>query len=160
MSVNESEDLVSISAPRRLKKTKTSRSVSSHASNKSRKSRKQNIVIKKTQVAEFFEDQAELGSDNEDADDAKRMIDRNDVEENEDGLDSDLDGFIDHTKDGRGEINLGDDEEIEDLEEAARMKYMLDIHNDDKLRTKIAMEQAIYGRNKKRKRAEADIEDE
>jgi len=53
MSVNESEDIVSISAPRRLKKTKTSRSVSSHASNatnksrKSRKSNKQNIVIKK-----------------------------------------------------------------------------------------------------------------
>ena len=166
MSVNESEDIVSISAPRRLKKTKTSRSVSSHASNatnksrKSRKSNKQNIVIKKNQVAGFFEDEAELGSDNEEGDDAQRMIDRNDAEENEDGLDSDLDGFIDHTKDGRDEVNLGDDEEIEDLEDAARNAYLMDIHNDDKMRTKLAMEAAIYGRNKKRKRDEAEIEDE
>jgi len=36
----------------------------------------------------------------------------------------------------------------------------MDIHNDDKMRTKIAMEAAIYGRNKKRKRQDADIEDE
>jgi len=30
------------------------------------------------------------------------MIDKDDIEENEDGLDSDLDGFIDHTN-GREE---------------------------------------------------------
>lgn len=43
----------------------------------------------------MFEDEAELGSDDEDHADRVKKIDRDDVEENEDGLDEDLEGFID-----------------------------------------------------------------
>jgi hypothetical protein len=52
----------------------------------------------------FLEQEAELGSDDEENDDNVRRIDKNDEEEDEDGLDSDLDGFV----------VKGDDEEIGD----------------------------------------------
>lgn len=162
MSVtNESDQVPKISAPRRLKKTKSQASVSSNHDGASVKEKKRALIqIPKSQLAGFFEDEAELGSDDEEHDDVdKKAINRQDIEENEEGLDSDLDGFIDHTKDGRGDQGAGgDDWEIEDLEEAARLKFMQDMHNDDKLRTKLAMEAAIYGR-KKRSRAEAGLED-
>ena len=110
-------------------------------------------------MAGFFEDEAELGSDDEANDAIQKEINRQDHEENEDGLDADLEGFIDFTKDGRGEQAIQrDDQEIEDLEDAARLKFIQDMQNDDKLRTKKAMEAAIFGR-KKRNRDEAGIDD-
>jgi len=45
-------------------------------------------------MAGFFDQEAELGSDDEDNDDVRIVINKNDVEENEDGLDDDLDGFV------------------------------------------------------------------
>lgn len=80
---------------------------------------------KKSDLVGFFEDEAELGSDDENNDAIKKEINKNDVEENEEGLDSDLEGFIDHTKYGRGEevMNL-DEDEIEDLEDGARQKFL------------------------------------
>lgn len=110
-------------------------------------------------MAGFFEDEAELGSDDEANDAIQKEINRQDHEENEDGLDADLEGFIDFTKDGRGEQAIQrDDQEIEDLEDAARLKFIQDMQNDDKMRTKKAMEAAIFGR-KKRNRDEAGIDD-
>jgi hypothetical protein len=52
----------------------------------------------------LFDEEAELGSDDEDKDDIKKDINRNDEEENDDDLDSDLEGFV----------VRGDDEEIGD----------------------------------------------
>ena len=73
-------------------------------------------------VAGFFEDEAELGSDDENNDDAKKAINKQDAEENEDGLDSDLDGFVDH----------GDVEEIGDPDFNAEAKFIQDLKEDDK----------------------------
>lgn len=50
-------------------------------------------------LGKMFEDEAELGSDNEEKDNLKKDINKNDAEENEDGLDSDLDGFVVHNED-------------------------------------------------------------
>lgn len=44
------------------------------------------------------------------------------------------------------------------MEEAARLKFIQDMHDDDKKRTKLAMEAAIFGR-KKRNRDEAGIDE-
>ena len=53
--------------------------------------------MEKKKIKNFFEDEAELGSDDEENDDVRKHIDRlNDDEENEEGLDDDLDGFVDH----------------------------------------------------------------
>ena len=52
-------------------------------------------------MRQFLEMEADLGSDNEDNERLK-VIDRGDAEENEEGQDRDLDGFVVH----------GDDEEI------------------------------------------------
>lgn len=70
---------------------------------------KQKIKTKRdTHVKSMFLDtEADLGSDNEANDDKVKRIDKNDEEENEDGLDSDLEGFVD-----KGQL-AGDDEEIE-----------------------------------------------
>lgn len=58
--------------------------------------------------------EADLGSDNEENDDRVKRINREDAEENENGLDDDLDGFVTH------EVPAGDAEG----EEAARDLYM------------------------------------
>ena len=55
-------------------------------------------------VAGFFDNEAELGSDDENKDEIKKQINKDDAEENEDGLDSDLDGFVDN----RDEKEIGD----------------------------------------------------
>ena len=59
---------------------------------------------KEQRLKRFLEDEAELGSDDEEKDDDIKQINREDGEENEDGLDDDLDGFV----------VRGDDEEIGD----------------------------------------------
>ena len=42
----------------------------------------------------FFDEEAELGSENEENDDIKKNINKGDIEENEDGLDQDLQDFV------------------------------------------------------------------
>lgn len=55
-----------------------------------------------------MEEEAELGSDDEENDDVRKVINRNDAEENDEGLDSDLEGFV----------VKADDEEIGDPDDA------------------------------------------
>ena len=62
--------------------------------------------------------EADLGSDNEENDDKVKKIDRNDIEEDEHGLDDSLDGFVDN------EAPAGDDEEIAAGEQAARDLFL------------------------------------
>ena len=46
-------------------------------------------------MSRMFDDEAELGSDDEDNDDIRKKIDRNDEEEMDgDELDEDLEGFV------------------------------------------------------------------
>ena len=63
------------------------------------------------QMRKYYEDEAELGSDNEENDDVRKKINRNDAEEADDGLDSDLDGFVVKGEEGdAAEIGAGNDE--------------------------------------------------
>ena len=65
-----------------------------------------------------FEDEAELGSDDEEKDEIRKEIDKNSFEENEDDLDKDLEGFIDR------EFGQNDNEEINiENEILARKKF-------------------------------------
>jgi len=57
----------------------------------------------------FMEDEAELGSDNEENDDRRRAIKRDADEENEDGHDADLEDFVVHENDEDREIGSGDE---------------------------------------------------
>lgn len=75
-------------------------------------------------MAKFLEQEAELGSDNEDHDDVRKKIKSDDDEEDESGLDSDLEGFVDNGP-------LGDDEEIEEANAAARERHMQDLEEDE-----------------------------
>ena len=104
----------------------------------------------KAKLAGFFDEEAELGSDDEENDDAKKIIDKNAADENEDGLDSDLDGFV----------VRGDDVEVGGADEAMHAKFLEDVQNDEKAAMRKAMEAAIFGKNKKRRRGEAGLEDE
>ena len=65
-------------------------------------------------MARFLDDEAELGSDDENNDDARKRINKNDAEENEDGLDADLEGFV---------VKGGDDEVIGDAEDDMLKKF-------------------------------------
>ena len=71
--------------------SKMVKSVQSYAA----KSQKSVHAEKKKELAAFFEDEAELGSDDEEKGDMAKSINKDDAEENEDGLDKDLEGFID-----------------------------------------------------------------
>lgn len=57
-------------------------------------------------MRQFLEVEAELGSDNELNDNAVKRINKDDAEENEDGQDADLQGFV--VQDGNQE-DLGDE---------------------------------------------------
>jgi hypothetical protein len=54
---------------------------------------------KKRMIMNFIEEEAELGSDDEDKDDIRKKINKDDAEEDEDGLDADLADFVDHAPD-------------------------------------------------------------
>jgi hypothetical protein len=56
----------------------------------------------------FFELEADMGSDDEEHDDFVKKINSDDEEENEDGLDKDLEGFV---------VHGGDDQEIGEEQE-------------------------------------------
>jgi len=66
-----------------------------------------------------MEDEAELGSDNEDNDDRRKLIKRDEADENEEGHDADLEDFVVHENDEDREIGSGD--------EAMREKFMQDM---------------------------------
>jgi len=69
-------------------------------------------------AARFLDIEADLGSDNEENDDRVKKINKDDVEEDEEGLDDSLDGFVDH------DVLAGDDQEIVAGNEAARELYL------------------------------------
>lgn len=64
-------------------------------------------------MRKLFDEEAELGSDDEEKDDIRKDIDRNDEEENDDDLDSDLEGFV----------VKGDDVEIGDPDADMYLKH-------------------------------------
>ena len=74
----------------------------------------------------FLDTEADLGSDNEGNDDRVKAIDKDDEEEDEEGLDADLEGFVD-----RGPL-AGDAEEIAAGNEAARALYAAQLEQDER----------------------------
>lgn len=69
--------------------------------------KKKAAKAKSSAAAKFMDLEADLGSDNEANDDRIKKINKDDFEEDEEGLDDDLDGFVDN------EAPAGDAEEIE-----------------------------------------------
>ena len=105
----------------------------------------------KAKLAKFFDEEAELGSENEENDDRRRVINKGDKEENEEGMDEDLADFIVH----------GDEDVVGEEEEGMMSKFMADMENDDRMRTRMAMEATIFGiKNKKRQRKDVPGLDE
>jgi hypothetical protein len=96
-------------------------------------------------MRKFLEMEAELGSENDD--EAVKAIDRDDAEENEEGHDGDLKGFVVH------EEERGDEEEM-------MQKVMDDRQRDDKAETAKIYSSIFLGNNRKRKRGELDCDDE
>jgi len=74
---------------------------------------KKNKIKKRKQLAGFFDEEAELGSDDEENDDVKKQINKDDIEENEEGLDKDLEGFV----------VKGDEQEIGEANEDMMEKF-------------------------------------
>lgn len=50
-------------------------------------------------MSKYLDNEAEMGSDDEEKDDIRKDIDYNDEEENEEGLDEELKGFVVHEAD-------------------------------------------------------------
>jgi len=71
----------------------------------------------------FFEEQADLGSDNEENDDVRKNINLDDEEENEEGHDEDLDGFV---------VHAADDEVVGEADEGLYHKHMEDMRELDR----------------------------
>ena len=121
-------------------------SVKSGASAKSKDTehmRKRNRMKKR--LANFIEDEAELGSDDEErADLVNKAIDRNDEDENEEGHDQELEDFIDRNY-------KADEDEINNPTDAAYQKFVEDCQNDERDRVKTVMQAVIDGHNKKRR---------
>ena len=94
-----------------------------------------------------MEDEAELGSDDEDKDDVRKEIDMNDEEENEEGLDEDLRDFVDT-----------ENKQPSQAEEAELYaKYQEEMEREDREGIARTMQAVIFGRNqKKRKRDDLD----
>lgn len=64
------------------------------------KRRERQRELKKRMMKRFLEEEAEVGSDDEEHDDVRKAIDRDgDLEENEEGLDEDLQDFVVHEAD-------------------------------------------------------------
>lgn len=99
----------------------------------------------KKRLANFIEDEAELGSDDEErADIVNKAINRNDEDENEEGHDQELEDFIDRD-------HKADEAEINDPTDAAYQKFVEDCQNDERNRVKTVMQAVIDGHNKKRR---------
>ena len=106
---------------------------------------------RRKKMAALFDEEAELGSDNDENDDLKKDINKDDADENEDGMDEDLDGFV---------VQGDDNQVIGDAEEDMMKKFQQDLIDDDKKKTREVMQAAIFGRNRKRRRNEVDGLDE
>lgn len=100
-------------------------------------------------MAGFFEDEAELGSENEENDHHIKNINKRDAEEDEEGLDEDLKDFV-HIP--------GDNEEIPDNASDVHRRYMEDLREDDLKFNKKMLEKGLFGR--KRKFDDKDEEEE
>ena len=98
----------------------------------------------------FLEEEAELGSDNEDNDDVRKKINRDadDDEDDEEGLDDDLVDFVVHEGD---DVEIG--EENEQMADDFRRRQM-DL--DDREMFNRTVNAVIFGHNKKRKRDEVE----
>lgn len=106
--------------------------------------------IQRRRMNRYIEDQAEQGSDNEENDDVRKKINRDDDEEYDgDDLDDDLDGFV----------VRGDDEEVEDANQTHYDKLREMDEMLDKEQIARTLQAVVYGDNKKRRRGEM-MEDE
>lgn len=83
------------------------------------KVRKQKQKATKARIAKFLEEEAELGSDNEEHDDVRKKIRSDEDEDEGSNSDSDLSGFVDNAP-------LGDEDEIAEANAALREKYLLE----------------------------------
>ena len=117
---------------------------------KLKKKKKKDDMLK----SKFLDTEAALGSDNEANDDVVKRIDKNDYEEDEEGLDSDLEGFVDN------DAPAGDAEEIAEADARARELYNAHVEEDEKKETRDTMRALFYGQNKKRRRGELGDEDD
>ena len=100
-------------------------------------------------AAKFMDLEADLGSDNEENDDRVKAINRDDAEENEAGLDGDLEGFV------TNEAPVANKEG----EAAARDFFMAKQAEDERAAIKQTLGAVFYGQNKKRKRGEIEFDD-
>jgi len=100
-------------------------------------------------MKKFVDLEAELGSDDEDHDEGKaKSIHSSDRDENEEGLDEDLKGFV---------VTGGQDEEIGEADEEMRQKFIRDREADDKANVAKIYNSVILGNNRKRKRGEIEF---
>ena len=90
-------------------------------------------------AAAFLDQEAELGSDNEENDDKVKKINKDDAEEDENGLDDSLDGFVDN------EAPAGDDEEIKAADQAARDLFLAKQAEDERVAMKQTLGAVFYG---------------
>jgi len=89
-----------------------------------------------------------LGSDNEGNDDFVKAIDRNDYEENEEGLDDDLEELIDFAFNEDGDLNEG-----------AMNQYLKDLMSEDRENIIKVMQRSFNNKKRKRDLFEIDIDD-
>lgn len=95
-----------------------------------------------------MEEEAELGSDNEDNDDVRKAIVRDDEEAFDEEDDADLADFV---------VHAGDEEDVGAEDDAAFAKFQRDMDLQDQMATRQAIASAIFGNNnKKRKREEME----
>mmetsp|Transcript_18342 Transcript_18342/g.28169 ORF Transcript_18342/g.28169 Transcript_18342/m.28169 type:complete len:134 (+) Transcript_18342:556-957(+) len=99
--------------------------------------------VKKSVLAGLLDEEAELGSDDEDRDNIRKEINKGDVEENEEGMDEDLKDFVVHQR---------DDEIVGEAEEGAYAKYLEQVEIDDHRRKMEEINAVIYGRNNKKRK--------
>jgi hypothetical protein len=81
----------------------------------------------------------------------RKRIKSEDDEADGSDMDSDLSGFVDNAP-------LGDEDEIAEANAALREKYLEEADRQDEEAEAELINQVIYGRNRKRKRGEFDIE--
>ena len=91
-----------------------------------RKAKREKKRAKKAKLAKFLEEEAELGSDNEEHDDVRKRIKSDEEDEREESdLDSDVSNLVDNCP-------LGDDEEIAEGNAAIRELHMKHAEEEDR----------------------------
>eukprot|EP00347_Sterkiella_histriomuscorum_P004010 403362094 len=102
----------------------------------------------KKKMRRYLEIEAELGSDDEENDDIRKKINRDDEDELDgEDLDEDLEGFV----------VKGDNEEIEDASQDMIMKHRELMDQQDRMDIAKTMQAVLFGNNnKKRKRGEVE----